>query len=73
MGLWWIKWRLSAGADVHALVPPEEQSSPSKTSSGTKDTDSANGSRSAPSGELRSASILSIVDFSALRRAYLLD
>ncbi len=53
--------------------PPEEQSSPSETSPDTKDADSADGSRSAPSGELRSASVLSIVDFSALRRAYLSD
>ena len=52
--------------------PPEEQSSPSETSPGTKDADDANGLCSDPSGELCSASILAI-DFSVLHRAYLLD
>ena len=51
--------------------PPEEQSSPSKTSPGTKDADDANGSHSDPSGELCSASVSVLaIDFSALRRAY---
>ncbi len=49
--------------------PPEEQSSPCETFPSTKDADSADGSRS---GELCSASVLSI-DFSALRWAYLSD
>jgi hypothetical protein len=52
--------------------PPEEQSSPSETSPGTKDADDTNGSRLDPSGELCSASVLAL-DFSALQRAYLLD
>jgi hypothetical protein len=63
----WRRWRSMPWS------PPEEQSSPSETSPDTKDADSADGSRSAPSGELRSASVLSIADFSALRRAYLSD
>jgi hypothetical protein len=52
--------------------PPEEQSSPSETYPGTMDADDEDGLRSDLSGEPCLASVLAI-DFSALRRAYLLD
>ena len=70
MGPWRIKRCLSGGADAPCVGPHRRSSHHPPRPLPTKDADDADGSRSDPSGELGSASVLAI-DFSALRRAYL--